>query len=107
MAQGLFGIDESGMHLSVLGLLEDYDPGITAEIDKKIRFMTPVVAMTQKKARDLLAATHSENFDITFDDDPNRSSRPRAWVHPKNGKGIREEKTKSVLLKAALGMTGK
>jgi hypothetical protein len=124
----------------------DYDAGITKEIDRKIRNMPLVVDHCLKKARELLGATGSENFEIVLSTErgaevfENRSdvtggtqylgrklryssggwgqgigssskgheeSRPRAYVAPSNSKGIHEELSQAVLLKAAMSMSGK
>lgn len=83
----------------------DYDPGITDEIDRQIRNMPMVKAYLLGKAKELKAATGSDNFDIVESTDP-AQQRPRYYVAP-NSAGIKEELTQSVLLKAALGMVGK
>jgi hypothetical protein len=45
-------------------------------------------------------------WDLVVQDNPDHS-RPRAYVHPVDGKGIRIEMTHHVLLKAAAAMGGK
>lgn len=84
----------------------DYDAGITEEIDRKIRHMPVVVAHINKRAYDLLAATDSENFEVILSAGRDQQ-RPRAYVAPANGRGIHEELSQAVLLKAAMGMAGK
>lgn len=84
----------------------DYDAGITEEIDKQIRHLRPVLMRIAEKAGELKRATGSDNFDVIIQADPN-SERPRAYVVPKNNKGIHEELSQAVLLKAALGMNGR
>lgn len=82
----------------------DYDPGISVEVDRQIRNMLQVRGYCAGKARELLAATGSSNFEVVHGGGP---SRPREYVVPKNRDGIHEELSQAVLLKAALGMTGK
>lgn len=84
----------------------DYDPGISEHVDRAIRNMPAVVAYCEQKARELLAATGSENFEVVVSKRAGQQ-RPRAYVVPKNDKGIHEELSQAVLLKAALGMQGK
>jgi hypothetical protein len=45
-------------------------------------------------------------WDLVVEDNPDHT-RPRAYVHPVDGKGIRIEMTHHVLLKAAAAMGGK
>lgn len=84
----------------------DYDPGITAEIDRQIRHLPMVVEHCMKKAAELKNRTGSSNFELVISAN-RKQSRPRIYVVPKNDKGIREELSQAVLLKAALGMSGK
>lgn len=121
---------------STLKILGEYDPEITKEVDRQIRNMPVVVDYCLSKARELLKSINSNNFEIvlstekggkvlsdavnvsgrhylkgrqlgdTSEHGPERQ-RPRAYVVPANGKGIHEELTEAVLLKAALGMAGK
>jgi hypothetical protein len=83
-----------------------YDPGITEEIDKQIRHLLPVLLYMGQKATDLKNATGSSNFEVITQNRPD-TQRPRYYVAPKNRKGIHEELSQAVLLKAALGMAGK
>jgi hypothetical protein len=83
----------------------DYDANITPEIDKAIRHLPIVISGMLMGATKLRNATGSSNFEIVTQNDPN-TQRPRAYVVPKNNKGIHEELSQSVLLKAALGMAG-
>lgn len=83
----------------------EYDPQITAEIDKRIRHLPFVVGHMNFKAEKLKQATGSGNFEVITQNDPN-TQRPRSYVVPKNNKGIHEELSQAVLLKAALGMAG-
>lgn len=92
--------------LGVAGAYADYDPHITAEIDRAIRHLPGIVYYVESKARELVKATASPNFEVILQNRP-QTQRPRAYVAPANGKGIHEEKTQAVLLKAALGMAGK
>jgi hypothetical protein len=85
---------------------KEYDAGITDEIDKAIRHMKPVILRMAEKSAELQRATGSDNFEIVRQMDEN-TQRPRFYVVPKNNKGIHEELSKAVLLKAALGMKGK
>jgi hypothetical protein len=95
----------NGAHLKV-DMTDEYDPGITAEIDQQIRHMRPVLLRMMEKAAQLRDSTGSSNFEIVAQIDPN-TQRARAYVVPKNNKGIHEELSQAVLLKAALGMSGK
>lgn len=84
----------------------DYDAKITDEIDRQIRHMPQVQDRMREKAAELKRATGSSNFEIVLSSNP-KQQRPRVYVVPKNNKGIREELAQAVLLKAALGMSGK
>lgn len=83
----------------------DYDPGITEEIDRQIRHIPAVIMHMLEKAATLKNTTGSPNFTIVTQAQPN-TSRPRAYVVPKNNEGIHEELSQAVLLKAAMGMSG-
>lgn len=83
----------------------EYDAQVTAEVDKAIRHLPFVVGHMKQQAQRLLQATGSGNFEVITQDDPN-TQRPRSYVVPKNNKGIHEELSQAVLLKAALGMAG-
>jgi hypothetical protein len=85
---------------------QEYDPGITPEIDKAIRHMPDVILKMLEKAALLKNSTGSPNFEIVTQSHPN-SQRPRSYVAPKNREGIHEELSQAVLLKAALGMSGR
>lgn len=82
-----------------------YDPGITAEIDKRIRHLPIVIERMLEKAALLKNSTGSGNFTIVSQTKPN-TQRPRAYVAPRNDQGIHEELSQAVLLKAAMGMSG-
>lgn len=136
----------SGNSLKVGGQLEDYNPGITTEVDRQIRNMSIVIDHIRVKAGELLRSTGSSNFAMlvstehgaeTYEDKtdiggrrymgsrmrysansgwnnglrgtdkPAPRQRPRAYVFPCNSKGIHEELAHAVLLKAAMGMSGK
>lgn len=84
----------------------EYDPGITPEIDKAIRHMHGVVAHCASKAVEVQHATGSDHFVVITQNDP-ETQRPRVYVAPRDDQGIHEELADAVLLKAALGMTGK
>jgi len=84
-----------------------YDPGITPEIDRAIRNMPFVVSYINQKAYELLHSIGSPNFEVVLSSGRPGQQRPRAFVCPSNNKGIREELSDAVLLKAALGMAGK
>ena len=112
----MFGVVESGKGLG-LGVVGEYDPGYSEEIDKKIRNLPEIVEYIHRKAIELLGATGSDNFDVWLSTEeggggtrashwPAETQRPRAYVGPCNGKGIHEELSQAVLLKAALGMAG-
>lgn len=98
----MFHVNESGSGFSISG---EYDPGISPEVDKKIRHMPGVVAYINVMAHVLLDRTGSENFEVILSDSPD-NQRPRAYVAPANDTGIHEELSQAVLLKAALGMAG-
>jgi hypothetical protein len=83
----------------------EYDANITPEIDKAIRHLPIVMSGMLMGATKLKNATGSPNFELVVQQDPN-TQRPRAYVVPKNNKGIHEELSQAVLLKAALGMAG-
>jgi hypothetical protein len=91
------------MHVDLSG---GYDAGITAEIDQKIRHMTRVEMYCHTKAEELKAATGSGNFRV-YAQTRKETQRPRFYVAPFNREGIHEELSQAVLLKAALGMSGK
>jgi hypothetical protein len=82
-----------------------YDAKITAEVDKAIRHLPFVVGYMNFQAEKLRQRTGSPNFELIVQNDPN-TQRPRSYVVPKNHKGIHEELSEGVLLKAALGMAG-
>lgn len=84
----------------------DYDPKVTVEIDRQIRNMPMVKAYIKGKATQLQKATGSKNFEVIMSEAEGQS-RPRAYVVPSNVDGIHEELSDAVLLKAALGMSGK
>lgn len=84
----------------------DYDAGITDEIDKQIRHLPVVIAAAMEAAATLKNSTGSPNFELVIQARPD-TARPRVYVVPKNNKGIHEELSEAVLLKAALGMAGK
>lgn len=86
-------------------MTSEYDAGITAEIDQRIRHLPIVVRTMLEKAATLKNSTGSPNFDIVSQTRP-ETARPRAYVAPKNREGIHEELSQAVLLKAALGMEG-
>jgi hypothetical protein len=84
----------------------EYDPKITPEIDHKIRHMPFVRAYIKGKANELKSRTGSGNFEVIMSENPEQA-RPRAYVAPSNSEGINEEISQAVLLKAAMGMSGK
>lgn len=89
-----------------LAIAGEYDPGITPEVDKVIRNLPFVVSYVNQKAHQLRQETGSENFEVVLSYGPDQQ-RPRAYVCPKNGKGIHEELSGAVLLKSALAMSGR
>jgi hypothetical protein len=84
---------------------QEYDAGITPEIDKQIRHMRAVEMYCHGRAEMLRRATGSRNFQVVSQTDPS-TQRPRFYVAPSNNQGIHEELSEAVLLKAALGMSG-
>jgi hypothetical protein len=84
----------------------DYDAGITDEIDRQIRHLPVVVSAAMEKAALLKNSVGSPNFELVIQA-RSETARPRVYVVPKNNKGIHEELSQAVLLKAALGMAGK
>jgi hypothetical protein len=99
----LFSANGNQLKVEMTG---EYDPGITAEIDKQIRHLPVVIRKLAEKAAELRNSTGSSNFETIVQMQPN-TERPRAYVAPKNREGIHEELSQAVLLKAALGMSGK
>lgn len=99
----LFSANGNSLKVDMTG---EYDPGITAEIDKRIRHMPDVILHMLEKAALLKNSTGSQNFEIVIQAKED-TQRPRAYVTPKNDQGIHEELAQAVLLKAALGMEGK
>jgi hypothetical protein len=87
-------------------MTQEYDPGITEEIDRAIRHMPDVVLHCAEKAAECKNGTGSSNFEIVIQARP-ETSRPRVYVVPRNDEGIHEELSQAVLLKSALGMAGK
>jgi hypothetical protein len=83
-----------------------YDAGITEEIDKQIRHLPIVVNRAMESAATLKNSIGSPNFELVIQARSD-TQRPRVYVVPKNNKGIHEELSQGVLLKAALGMAGK
>ena len=94
-----------GMSLKV-ETTASYDAGITGEVDRQIRHMQGVMLYCSGKAAELKRATGSSNFKIVAQVNP-QTMRPRFYVAPANAKGVHEELSQAVLLKAALGMAGK
>jgi hypothetical protein len=135
--QLLFSAGEGNWHSGSLSVAGEYDPKITKEVNRQIRNMPFIVNHCLQRARDLLDATGSSNFEIVLSttdggkvykstsdvigrsrhlksgaaegstDKPVERQRPRAYVAPANNKGIHEELSQAVLLKAAMGMAGK
>jgi hypothetical protein len=101
----VFSGSESGFTLHV-DTSREYDAGITPEIDKQIRHMTAVEMYCHGRAEMLRQSVPSSNFRVIAQTDP-QTQRPRFYVAPSNNQGIHEELADAVLLKAALGMTGR
>lgn len=80
-----------------------YDPGITDEVDQKIRHLPVVLERCRSEAMRLQSAAGDDNFDIIESVDP-ANKRPRFYVAPSTSLGIHQELSQAVLLKAALGM---
>lgn len=80
----------------------EYDPGITEEIDEKIRNLPVVKQHLKEQAEILKGYTGSENFEVIVSS--RAKTRARVYVAPKNSDGIREELGQAVLLKAALAL---
>lgn len=97
----LYDIGEGGFtpSLSVAG---EYNPGITEEIDRKIRNLPGVRQHCEEQARILKEGTGSDNFEVIVSS--RARSRARVYVAPRNSEGIREELSQAVLLKAALAL---
>lgn len=98
----LFSANGNSLRVDMTG---DYDPGITPEIDKRIRHMPIVILAMLEKAATLRRRTGSPNFQIITQSRAD-TQRPRSYVAPSNHEGIHEELSEAVLLKAALGMSG-
>lgn len=96
---------------------------LTEEQHRAIRHLPIVVEHCTEKANEMLAMVndmckaelHSKkwatrpktgHFGVVVSDNP-ANSRPRAYVHPVDGHGIRIEMTHHVLLKAAAAMAGR
>lgn len=99
----LFSANGNQLKVDMTG---DYDAGITEEIDKAIRHLPVVVEAAMQAAATLKNSVGSPNFELIIQARPD-TARPRVYVVPKNNKGIHEELSQAVLLKAALGMAGK
>lgn len=95
----------NGNNLSV-DVNAQYDPGITEEIDRAIRHLPIVTSHCVSKAVECQQSTGSDNFVVITQNDP-QTQRPRAYVAPRNDAGVHEELADAVLLKSALGMSGK
>lgn len=80
-----------------------YNPGITDEIDKKIRHMKPVMQRGMAEAVKLRNAAGEADFDVVASVNPD-NQRPRFYVAPSTSVGIHLEISNAVLLKAALAM---
>jgi hypothetical protein len=96
VASGSYGLKVGGV----------YDPGITPEIDRQIRNLPFIVSYCNQKAHELQRDA-GENFEVILSSGRPDQQRPRAYVCPRNNAGIREELSDAVLLKAALGFSGK
>lgn len=96
---------------------------LTNEQHIAIRHMPMVVAHITAKAEEMLAMVNdmckdelkskkwqtrpkTGHFGVVVSDDPD-NTRPRAYVHPIDGHGIRIEMTHHVLLKASAAMAGR
>lgn len=96
---------------------------LTEEQHRQIRHMPAVKEHLQAKAEEMLAMVNdmckaelkskkwatrpkTGHFGIQVSEDPN-NTRPRYYVHPIDGHGIRIEMTHHVLLKAAAAMGGR
>lgn len=102
----LFHVSDDGGSLLVKA--GGYDPGITAEINAKIRnlpqvkkYIDDIAKLLRAKAN---AGGHGEGFIVIR---AGGKSRYRAYVAPDNPEAIEDELRDSVLLKAALSMSGK
>lgn len=97
----LFHVSASGTGLtSTAGA---YDPGITDEIDAKIRNLPYVKAHCDSTA-DLVRARAGEGFVVIK---AGGESRYRAYVAPDTSEAIAAELNDGVLFKAAIAMQGK
>jgi hypothetical protein len=85
---------------------EEYSPGDIEKIDKAIRHMPYIVAYMQDRAQDVVDDTGSGNYEVVLQNDAN-TQRPRAYVAPSNNKGIHEELSEHLALKAAINMEGR
>jgi hypothetical protein len=96
---------------------------LTEEQHRQIRHMPLVVEHITAKAEEMLQIVNdlckdelkskkwqtrpkTGHFGVLVTDDPDHS-RPRAYVHPVDGHGIRIEMTHHVLMKASAAMGGK
>lgn len=64
MSSPVFGVGGSGTSLTVHS--DEYDPGITEEIDHQIRNLPICTARCLKSAKELLKRTGSNNFEIVL-----------------------------------------
>jgi hypothetical protein len=100
-------ISRGGGRLAGVSAGDDaYNPGDLDEIDRRIRHLPGVVAYMKQKAEQCIAMTGSDNFEVVVQNDSD-TRRPRAYCAPANNKGIHEELSEAVLLKAASNMAGK
>lgn len=90
-------------NLVILPNTGEYDPKITAEVDRAIRHL-PVVQKYLRDMAKLLQGRAGPNFEVVHGGGPQRS---REYVAPANNEGIHEELKDAALLKAAISMRGK
>lgn len=82
-----------------------YDPGDEQDIGRRVMHHAYVVNHLKEKAAELVGMAGSDNFSVVVQNNP-ELERPRAYARP-NAKGIHEELSDHVLLKAAVSMEGR
>jgi len=102
----IFTANQSGTGFVGTASLGEYDPGDMVAIDQAIRHMPAIVEHITKKAEECRQLIEkSDDFRVIVSE--GGKSRARAYVAPANNGGIHLELADSVLLKAAVSMTGK
>jgi hypothetical protein len=101
MAGSLYHVTDSGTGLTAT--VGAYDPGITSEVNAKIRNL-PIVKKYCNDMANLTRGRAGEGFIVV---EAGGKARYRAYVAPDTSEAIKAELKDGVLLKAALSMRGK